>query len=200
MTWRISLAAALTATLVAGSPALAQPPVQQPSPSQPPPVSVTPPPPSGTSVDEVVNLSVEVAISRHRGDELVSRRPYVLSFTSGTNVTSSVSLDATVGDGGPLERYRHVGTRIESFARGVGDDRYEVTVRIEESSIHGEDEMSMEAIRVPGMPVSRSFESQNMLVLRDGQSHRYTAAADRVTGETIRVDVTLTVLDQESAP
>lgn len=199
MTWRISLAAALTATLVAGSPALAQPPVQQPSP-QPPLLSGTPPPPSGTSIDEVVNLSVEVAISRHRGDELVSRRPYVLSFTSGTNVASSLSLDATVGDGGPRERYRHVGTRIESFARGVGDDRYEVTVRIEESSIHGEDEMSMEAIRVPGMPVSRSFESQNMLVLRDGQSHRYTAAADRVTGENVRVDVTLTVLDQESAP
>jgi len=32
-------------------------------------------------------------------------------------------------------------------------------------------------------------------VLRDGQSRQYAAAADRLGGETIRVDVTLTVLE-----
>jgi hypothetical protein len=32
-------------------------------------------------------------------------------------------------------------------------------------------------------------------VLRDGQSRQYLAAADRISGENIRVDVTLTVLD-----
>lgn len=47
----------------------------------------------------------------------------------------------------------------------------------------------------PGVPFIRSFESSNTLVLRDGQSQRYTAAADRLSGETIRVDVMLTVLD-----
>ena len=50
-------------------------------------------------------------------------------------------------------------------------------------------------IRAPGVPVFRSFGSSNTLVLRDGQSRQYTAAADRVTGESIRVDVALTVLD-----
>ena len=53
----------------------------------------------------------------------------------------------------------------------------------------------METFRAPGVPVFRSFESSNTLVLRDGQSRQYTAAADRVTGESIRVDVALTVLD-----
>ena len=43
--------------------------------------------------------------------------------------------------------------------------------------------------------VFRSFDSDNTLVLRDGQTRQYVAAADPVSGETIRVDVTLTVLD-----
>ncbi len=96
--------------------------------------------------------------------------------------------------GGPFT-YRPVGTQIDSFARGVGDDRYKVTVIIEESSVYGDDETSMETIRAPGVPVFRSFESSNTLVLRDGQPRQYTAAVDRVTGEIIRVDVALTVLD-----
>ncbi len=72
---------------------------------------------------------------------------------------------------------------------------YKVTVIIAESSVYGEDATSMKAFRAPGVPVYRSFESSNTLVLRDGQSRQHTAAVDRVTGEIIRADVTLTVLD-----
>ena len=92
-------------------------------------------------------------------------------------------------------QYRPVGTQIDSFARSAGGDRYKVTVIINESSVYGEDATAMETFRAPGVPVFRSFESSNTLVLRDGQSRQYTAAADRVTGESIRVDVALTVLD-----
>lgn len=216
MTWRIPLAA-LAATLVAGTVALAQPAVQQPSPprpavqqpspplavqqpspQQPPPVSV-PPLRSGASVDEAVNLRVEVVISRYRGDEQVSRLPYVLTFTSGGD-RSSLSVDADVPLRESRMSHRSVGTRISAFARGAGEGRYAVTVDVEESSILDDGETSMEAIMLPGAAVFDSFTSFNTLVLRDGQSHRYAAAADRVTGETVRVDVTLTVLDQESAP
>ncbi len=93
-----------------------------------------------------------------------------------------------------------MGTQIDSFARSVGDDRYKVTVIIEESSVYGEDATSVETFKAPGVPVFRSFESSNTLVLRDGQSRQYMAAADRVTGESIRVDVALTVLDWQNAP
>ena len=39
----------------------------------------------------------------------------------------------------------------------------------------------------------RNFEAENTLVLRDGQTRQFTAAADRVTGEVVKVDVTLKV-------
>jgi hypothetical protein len=40
----------------------------------------------------------------------------------------------------------------------------------------------------------RNFKSRNRLLLRDGQTRQYTAATDRVNGETIRIEVTLRVV------
>ena len=160
-----------------------------------------------------VDLSVEVTISRYQGNELISSLPYVLSLTTGRDdgraslrmggqvpVTTSTFMPAVIGDDPQQQtlqsvRYESMGTQIDCFANRVGDDRYKVTVIIDESSVYGDDETSTETTSAPGVPVFRSFESSNTLVLRDGQSRQYTAAADRVTGESIRVDVALTVLD-----
>ena len=209
MTRRITLAVALAAVLASGTAALAQePPLPPPAP---------PPPPGTPSAEPSVDLSVEVTISRYQGSELISSLPYVLSLTSDRASQASLRMGAEVPvltlvqpaspdglpapgpPGGPFN-YRSVGTRIDAFARGLIDDRYKVTVSIDESSVYGEDATAMETFRAPGVPVFRSFRSSNTLVLRDGQSRQYTAAADRVTGESIRVDVALTVLGQEPAP
>ena len=217
MTRRTTLAVALTAILASGT-GLAQPPAQ-PTQQQPAAPALPPPPPPGTPSSEAgVDLSVEVTISRYQGDDLVSSRPYVLALTTDRDGRGSLHMDAEIpvmnrpvpmpanpanaADPDPARflpgmsyNYRSVGTQIESSARSVGNGRYKVTVVIEESSVYGEDATAMEAFRVPGVPVFRSFGSSNTLVLRDGQSRQYTAAADRVTGERIRVDVALTVLD-----
>ena len=86
--------------------------------------------------------------------------------------------------------YRPVGTRIDSFARSLTDDRYRVTVIIEETSAYGEDSTAMESfLSTRRTKVFRSFESSNTLVLRDGQSRQYTAeAGPALTCESIRVD------------
>ena len=94
-----------------------------------------------------------------------------------------------------VRRYEQVGTQIDCIARNLGEGRYEVNISIEESSVDGGEEASADASAVPDWPVFRSFNSNNTLVLRDGQSRQYVAAADRLSGETIRVDVTLTVLE-----
>jgi hypothetical protein len=44
------------------------------------------------------------------------------------------------------------------------------------------------------MPVFRNFKTRTTLLLRDGQSRQFTAATDRVSGETVRIDVTLRVV------
>lgn len=195
-------------------------PPAQPSASQQlstPPPSPLPEPLRFPPFGESVNLSVEVTISRYQGDELVRSLPYVLAVTAWpdqppgfrSHSPSHVRMDTEVPvrtrlqpagpDGEPTPdgpfTYRSVGTLIECRAVIAGDDRYRVTVSIDESSVYGEDATATEAVRAPGAPVFRSFESNNSLLLRNGQASRYTAAADPVTGESIRVDVALTVLE-----
>ena len=200
----------------AAAPPLPPPPTGFPPPSPPGFPPPPPPPPGAPSSDVGVDLSVEVTISRYQGDDLVSSLPYVLSLTTDRDGRGSLRMGAEIpvmnrpmstnpaNAAGPdparfmpgmSYQYRPVGTQIDSFARSAGGDRYKVTVIINESSVYGEDATAMETFRAPGVPVFRSFESSNTLVLRDGQSRQYTAAADRVTGESIRVDVALTVLD-----
>lgn len=208
-------------TAVSAQPPAPEPSAAPARPSAPQQLE-TPPSLFGSPVsDDGVALSVEVTISRYQGDELVRRLPYVLAVTArpaDSSLRSNLRPPSHVGintevpvrtrwqpagpDGAPTPgasdgpfTYRSVGTRIECYASVAGDDRYRVTVIIEESSVYGEDATALEAAGAPGAPVFRSFESDNSLLLRDGQTSRYTAAADPVTGESIRVDVALTVLD-----
>ena len=157
-----------------------------------------------------VPLSVEVTISRYRGDELVSSRPYVLAMTAyerpgsvaslslGGNVPLLTPMRGPAGAGEQPPRsvtYQRTGVEIDCTARHVGEGRYEITVVIDETSVGGENQPSADSFRAPDTPFVREFASDNTLVLRDGESRRYLAAADLVSGETIRVDVTLTVLE-----
>lgn len=160
-------------------------------------------------VTDAASLSVEVRISRYQGDESVSSRPYVLAVTAGVG-ESSLELEDQVPvpigqpnagpDGVPRPvafNYRSVGTQISCFARARGDGRFEVSVQVQESSVGGDDDRTTADAALVSYPAAffRSFDSNSTLVLRDGQTRQYVAAADAVTGETIRVDVTLTVLD-----
>ena len=158
-------------------------------------------------ITDAVPLSVEVRISRYQGDRLVSSRPYVLAVTAGGGEGSVGLSDRVPVPTGPpsvgpdgMSRpvgfdYEIVGTQIGCLAQTRGDGRYEVFVDVQDTSVGGADRTSADAGLVSYPPVFLAFQSNNTLVLRDGQSRQYVAAANPVTGETIRVDVTLTVLD-----
>jgi hypothetical protein len=45
-----------------------------------------------------------------------------------------------------------------------------------------------------GAPVFPTFSVTNTLVLKDGETGQLTVAADPITGEVLRVDVTLTLV------
>jgi Flp pilus assembly secretin CpaC len=47
---------------------------------------------------------------------------------------------------------------------------------------------------VAGVPMFRNFSTNGSVVLRDGQTSQLTTAADPITGEIMRVDVTLSVV------
>lgn len=142
-------------------------------------------------------LKVQVVISRYEGDKKVSSLPYTLSVTAngervrlrmGSQIPVPSSTPSTLPNQGPVQSFSFVtvGTSIDSMATTTDDGRYRVEVSIEDTSIQE---------RVPTLPVPtlRTFSIGNTMTLRDGQTAQFTSAADKTTGEVVKVDVTLTV-------
>jgi hypothetical protein len=158
----------------------------------------------------LVPLEVEVIISRFMDAKRVSSLPYTLAVNAngpevqlnmGTEVAvpsaTFAPAPAAAGDAkgqvSPIMsyNYRSVGTRISSMAVATEDGRFDLRLNIDDSSVY------QSPSTVPGgnqMPAFRSFSSRNTLLLRDGQSREYTAATDRVSGEVVKISVTLKVV------
>ena len=96
------------------------------------------------------------------------------------------------GPMGPVT-YHQIGTNIDCFAQSTDDGRFRVNVSIEDTSIYADGQTAQGAPKLSDIPSFRSFQSKNTVILKDGQSIQFTAAADKVTGEVTKVDVTVTV-------
>ena len=93
--------------------------------------------------------------------------------------------------GGPVD-YKEIGTQIEARGAPLGDGRFDVELSVADSAVATPEQNS--GAGQATLPVIRTFTSTNNLVLRDGQTRQFTAATDRITGEVVRVDVTLRVV------
>jgi hypothetical protein len=85
-----------------------------------------------------------------------------------------------------------VGTNIDSGVRPLPDGRFEVFVSVEDKWVVNAAQSS--GAGAATLPFVRSFQTSNTLVMRDGQTRQFTTAADRVTGEVVKVEVTLRVV------
>ena len=157
----------------------------------------------------VTPLRVDVVISRISAEsgETISRLPYTLLVNANDSNITTLNMGAEVPvptmmtptvDGKPAPNvlqtgpvtYRSVGTNINiRQVRALEGGRFAMELRIEDSSVYDEGQNQR------GAPVFRSFRASNNIVLRDGQSIEFTAAADRVSGEVVRAEVTLEVLE-----
>jgi hypothetical protein len=90
---------------------------------------------------------------------------------------------------GPV--YQDVGTNIDCFASKTHDGRFRVTVTIEDTSVYPEDQS---VSTVKGHPSFRTLVLTNAAILRDGQSAQFTSATDKISGETVKIDVMLNVV------
>ena len=154
--------------------------------------------------NELIPIDVEIVISRYQGDKKVSSLPYFLAVNAGeraqeTKLRMGANVPVPTTTFAPAAKpdnalvsynYQSVGTNIDCSARPLGDGRFVITMMVNERSVV---QQPGDAGAVSGAPVIRTFESQNNLVLRDGQTRQFTAASDRVTGEVMKVDVTLKI-------
>jgi len=143
----------------------------------------------------LVPVKVQVVIARYEGDKKVSSLPYTMSVTANSDRVSlrmgsqvPIPTFSQEANKAPIQSfsYHNVGTNIDCGVRTTDDGRYSVFVGIEDSSV-------VERRANDAAPTLRTFSTQNTVVLRDGQTMQFTAAADKATGEVVKVDVTLSV-------
>jgi hypothetical protein len=158
----------------------------------------------------VVQLMVDVTISRHLNDKTISSTPYTLAVIPNGNrgslrmggevpIPSTTFTPVSKEDGKPPANpltsfgYRSIGTSIDAVATAGGTGQYRVTLTIDENSIYPP-ELAPPTTKTTGAPAFRTFKSTNTVALHDGQSLAYTMATDRLTGEVYRVTVKLSVV------
>ena len=152
----------------------------------------------------IVPLDVQVVIGKYQGDKRISSVPYLLAVNANStqaqlNIGSEVAVPvAAFGPAGTDDKgkptamrsynYRHVGTSISASAQSIDADRFELDLSIDETGV------GTNAADGNDLPTFKTFKTRNKLLLRSGQSRMFTAATDRVSGETMRIEVTLTVV------
>ena len=150
-------------------------------------------------------LKVQILMTRYDGDKKVASLPYTVSVNAaeaGADPRSvipkmmmmgvQVPLQTTVQNA-PTVTFKDVGSAIRCSAIAMGGGRYRVRLDVEQSFV-ADPQPRRSAESVITGPILRTFRDSVDIVLRDGQTTQTSSAADPVTGEVLKVDVTLTVV------
>ena len=172
-----------------------------------PPVPTPTPQPTPSSAARQVPLKVQLTLSRFMGEKKISSTPYMLGVLSNAQKTSlrmGVQVPVATTVFGPKTdgvasipqssySYRDVGTNIDCQAQDVGNGLFSLVMLIEDSSIQLDKspDSADEKKIMRDVPAFRSFRASFSMVLRDGQTMQYASATDPISGEVMRIDVTL---------
>ncbi|HZM93823.1 MAG TPA: hypothetical protein VFB92_10400 [Vicinamibacterales bacterium] len=163
-------------------------------------------------LQRLVPLSVDVTVTRYQGEKKISSMPYMLAVNAnklgqagpallrmGAKVpVPTIAAPTGNSSGAPgttppaTFNYQDIGTNIDCTAKVV-DEGFELRMSVSDTSVYANIQ-DKATPTVGNIPVFRSYQSTNTLVLKDGQSREFTAATDRVSGEVIRIAVTLRVV------
>jgi hypothetical protein len=150
-------------------------------------------------------VQLQIVIARTRGDKKISSMPHVLTVKpddvrnpwSRLRVGAQIPIPNAAPPAGATVTpsafsFKEIGTSIDATANAQPDGRYQVNLSISETSVYGEGS-EPQNLKGGAIPVLRSYQSTNSVFLRDGQTSQFTAGTDPLTGDIVRVDVTLTV-------
>ena len=148
-----------------------------------------------------VPVRLQVVFSRYQGDKKVASVPYTLAINANertTHLRMGIEMPVRVEsskDGPASMQYKNVGNSVDCGADSLDETRFRVSCSIEQSSVYsaaGESPKISETMAGP--PIFRTFKCDAAVILRDGQTLQYTAGTDPVSGEVLKVDLTLNVL------
>jgi hypothetical protein len=140
-----------------------------------------------------IPVRVQVVFARYAGDKKISNLPYALSLGAPgrpARLRMGIEVPVSVGKGTGTLQYKNVGANLDCSAEPLEDGRYKLDITVEQSSIYAPEGDKTS----PDNPLFRSFNASFTEFLRDGQSASHILAADPVSGEVLKLDVTLAVI------
>lgn len=167
---------------------------------------------------EPLAVQVDVVLTRWQGEKKISSLPFVLISTAtrggGQSASIRMGVDVPIGTstsnatqttGAQTNNtravettksemvFRNVGTDIDSRVIRTDERMFDVYVSLRDSAIFSSDaSKSVNALADP--TAFRTFNASNTLPMVDGQMRLFGLGTDKITGETMRVEVKLTVL------
>lgn len=154
------------------------------------------------SVPVGTTLKVTVVLSRFSGEKKTLSLPFVLMVVAGDERQTTVNMQSevpvptsTVSEGKTTMSYsyRPVGTSISLSAKALDGGVFNVSMTLSDSQVLLT-EAGAVSDSVKGLARFQSFSSAPRLLLRDGQTVQYAAATDKMSGDVVKVDVTLNVV------
>jgi hypothetical protein len=172
--------------MFATGPAAGQAPQPQ-APTAPQPAAARPEP-----VRAAPAVRLQVVLSRFNGDKRIANQPYhLVAVGNGRPQVLRIGAEVPIaGAAGTKDNpnYKSVGTNILATVTVQDDGRYLVGIDAESSSPYADDQ------KQAGRPAFRSYKLNGTAYLRDGQTAELAVATDSLTGEVIRMEVTLTAM------
>ena len=166
-------------------------------------------------------VRVEVTMSRFQGEKKLSSLPFTLLASAGDPKTvNALSVSMRMGIDVPIGRststdnrtapaggsatqstettstkteYRSVGTNIDCRTTRLDDTHFSVYVNVNDSSIYAADG-DAKNLKNLDPAAFRTFSTSNTVVLREGQTVLFGTGTDKISGETLKIEVTLTVV------
>lgn len=172
---------------------------QEPSPTPKPVVEK----PAGAAVKSgITPTRLQFVISRYQGEKKISSVPYSLSVNiggprAGLRMGAQVPYATTQAtDGGkiPSYSYKDVGIGIDVTNQTyIEPGLYRFDIIVEDTSISSNNQVQG-APAISAVPVFRTFRTNTSILVKDGQTTQLTTAADPISGEVMRVDVTFSLV------
>jgi hypothetical protein len=167
---------------------------------------------AGFAEDPPAKASVPVRLlivfTRYQGDKKVASFPCAIQMNANERRPGKLRMGTQVplryeGKDNPGNVvYKNVGNNLDCHVDSVDAERFRVSCSLEQSSAYtegaagpsasGQRQAGQYADATP--PLLRTFSSEAAVILKDGQTTQHSMATDPVSGEMLKVDVTLTVL------
>jgi hypothetical protein len=141
-------------------------------------------------------LRVQFQETRLRGESTTATRSYTLLLhaeAEGARAFVGHQARITVaGQPAPTTLFKNAGVETRARVEARPDGRYRLAAKYERSSVLGAGGRESAPVPVSDNPILQVVRGESTVVLREGETVPFASAVDAVTGEVVRVDLTVT--------